>query len=254
MCGRLAGLPWSSRVYRRVTLWACRRSPYAGGMLPPDPPTAAVPLVDVLVARVGGDARDRARALALRLAAEVSGVPVERLRLGREASGRPFVSGAGVRVSLSHTRTAIAAAASTERAVGVDVEPLRPLAAGALARRWFPAGEAAWVCGWDAQRQATAFLWLWTQKEALAKAVGQGLGGGAGLLREVALPAAWPAAELTLTATPGPESLAVAAGTLDGLMVAIATTGPGAAAARVRLRELSQAPYGGSPRAREDPP
>lgn len=201
----------------------------------------------MLVARVGGDEREAARALALRLAAEVCGVPVERLRLGREASGRPYVSGAGVRVSLSHTRTAIAAAASEQLAVGVDVEPLRslrPLAAGALARRWFPPGEAAWVDGWEAERQSTAFLWLWTQKEAFAKALGQGLGGGAGLLREVALPsalpAAWPTADLTLTLTaaPGGEPLAAGAGVLDGLMVAVATAGPGAAAARVRIRGL----------------
>ncbi len=138
-------------------------------------------------------------------------------------------------------------AASRELAVGVDIETLRPLAAGALARRWFPPEEAAWSGRWGPQRQASAFLWLWTQKEAMAKALGQGLGGGVGLRRAVALPDAWPSPwpspwpdERTrqcrpLTAAPGVAELASTAGELDDLMVAVAAAGPGAATAAVRV-------------------
>ena len=147
-------------------------------------------------------------------------------------------------VSLSHARGVVAVAASRELAVGVDVEAVRPLAVGALAvgalaRRWFPADEAAWSGRWGPEREPSAFLWLWTQKEAMAKALGQGLGGGVGLLREVVLPDEWPPGWAQrcrpLTATPEVPELAVNAGELDGLMLAVAAAGTGAAQADVRI-------------------
>ncbi len=201
----------------------------------------AVPRVEVLVGRVAGGERQAARGLALELAARVCGVAVAGLRLERAASGRPYVVGGGgrVEVSLSHARGVVAVAASRESAVGVDVEAVRPLAVGALARRWFPADEAAWIGRWGPGREPSAFLWLWTQKEAMAKALGQGLGGGVGLLRAVALPDEWPTGWAQrcwpLTAVPEVAELAVSAGELDGLMVAVAAAGAGAARVDVRI-------------------
>ena len=198
------------------------------------------PVVEVVVGRVvAGGEREAARGAVLGLAARVAGVGVAGLRVERGASGGPYVVGGGVRVSVSHARGVVAVAASRELAVGVDVEAVRPLAVRALARRWFPPNEAAWSGRWGPEREAEAFLWLWTQKEALAKALGQGLGGGVGLLRPVELPDRWPddwaAGGTALTAAPGDDELAVAAGMLDGLMVAVAAAGRGAVEADVHV-------------------
>ncbi|MCX4744837.1 4'-phosphopantetheinyl transferase superfamily protein [Kitasatospora sp. NBC_01287] len=183
------------------------------------------------MARVDGQERAAARELALRLVAGRVGVAVDRLRLGRAVSGQPVVEGAsGVAVSISHVRGVVAVAAGTGvGGVGVDVERIRPVAHEALARRWFPAAEAAWIAGREPAERSAAFLWLWTQKEALAKARGQGLGGGKGLLRPVALPERWP---------PGPSfslSSAVAWPVTEELMLAVAVRGVASSALDVLL-------------------
>lgn len=185
------------------------------------------PVVAVRVVRVAGPERAKARELALELAAERAGVAVDRLRLVRAGSGQPVVHGADgaldVAVSISHVHGVIAVAAGSGVAgLGVDVEPIRPVAHQALARRWFPAAEAAWIAEREPGQRSAAFLWLWTQKEALAKARGQGLGGGRGLLRPVAAPDRWPSgpcAEIPAER----EVASVAWPVTEQLMLAVAT-------------------------------
>lgn len=98
--------------------------------------------------------------------------------LGREPGGRPTAPG-GVHLAISHAGDVAVVALSTHGAVGVDVEPERELPAAALAAHWFDPGEADWV-----RRNPDGFLLLWTQKEAVGKALGTGLRGG-GLRRVV---------------------------------------------------------------------
>ena len=85
------------------------------------------------------------------------------------------------------SRGLAAAAVTAIGQVGVDLEPVRPVAALVLARRWFPAPEAAWLAQLPPGQRDAAFLALWTQKEAIAKALGTGLRGGAGLRQPVPL-------------------------------------------------------------------
>jgi len=73
--------------------------------------------------------------------------------------------------SLAHCDGRIVAAASTGSPVGVDVEELGRLQAGDFAL-YLNAAERAW-----AGRSARRFYSLWTRKEALAKATGEGIGG-----------------------------------------------------------------------------
>ena len=202
------------------------------------------PLAEVRVSRVAGDERARAAELAVRLAAEVAGVRPDRLRLDHEPNGRPVVRGARVEVSVSHGRGEVAVAASTAVAVGVDVEVVRPLPAAGLARRWLRPDEAEWVGRCAPADRPAAFLWLWTQKEALSKAAGRGLAGGSGLLVAVRLPERWPPGDglladggstARLGGVPGRPDLAVAAGFAAGLVVAVAARGEGVAGAVVRI-------------------
>jgi len=203
--------------------------------------------VQVRIGRVAGRERARSAGLVLGLAAGLTSVPRERLRLDHEGDGRPVVRGAAVHVSASHGRGVVAAAASTHFPVGVDVEAVRRIPVGDLARRWLRAAEAEWIERREPDERIVAFLWLWTQKEALGKACGRGLAGGAGLSRAVWLPESWPprgGSDLMLTesqrearlgAVPGSPELAVAAGFADGLVFAAAARGAGAVGALVRI-------------------
>ncbi|ONI68769.1 hypothetical protein BWI15_38005 [Kribbella sp. ALI-6-A] len=91
-------------------------------------------------------------------------------------TGRPVVD--GLHVSLTHTTGAVAVAATHAGPVGVDAELRRDFPVGAMAARWFPPAEAGRV---DSPEK---FLQLWTAKEAVGKALGQGLR-NQGLRREM---------------------------------------------------------------------
>jgi len=80
----------------------------------------------------------------------------------------------GLHTSLSHSGDMIAAAVSTCRPVGVDVQHLVPgLDAVGLAARFFPPDEARYVAaGRGASARADRFAHLWTRKEAVVKAAG----------------------------------------------------------------------------------
>jgi 4'-phosphopantetheinyl transferase len=80
----------------------------------------------------------------------------------------------GLHTSLSHSGDMIAAAISTGRPVGVDVQHLVPgLDTVGLSARFFPPDEAEYVAaGRDARARSDRFAYLWARKEAVVKAVG----------------------------------------------------------------------------------
>ncbi len=113
----------------------------------------------------------------------VLGIPAREVHLARTDEGAPFLASdpaCAISISRSHGWTAVAVGGT--RAIGVDVERLRPIA-------WQPM--LSMTCS-DAERDQmlaladeaparadSAFLELWTVKEAVLKASGKGLGGGA---------------------------------------------------------------------------
>jgi 4'-phosphopantetheinyl transferase len=221
----------------------------------------------VWLSKSAGDAGAEAARLCTAAAADLLGVPAGHLRLTRVPSGRPVLAsvpdavqaGAAqeVSVSISHTRGLAAAAVSTCGPVGVDIEPVRPLPAQRLAIRWFSSEEAAWLAGLPTKQAEESFLALWTQKEAVAKALGTGLRGGAllhdpvarpgqldgepGVLRLTALPGR-PAISTAVTATriaePAADTAARARRDQDDSrwVLAVACTGPAAAGAPVVVK------------------
>ncbi len=97
-------------------------------------------------------------------------------------------------MSISHGRGIWAVALAAAGPVGVDVETVeavRPAPALRLAERRLDTAEAKWLRGVPPAARATAFLWLWTQKEAVGIARGRGLRDG-GLRRPVPVPEHWP--------------------------------------------------------------
>ena len=91
--------------------------------------------------------------------------------------GKPELAGRhAVSFNLSHAGSHILAGfAAPGDSLGVDIEPLRPLDGldGLLA--CLHPRERQDLAGLDGQARATAFLRLWTCKEAVVKALGQGL-------------------------------------------------------------------------------
>src|SRR5262249_33864879 len=148
----------NSRIWSRIC------SPRSVSKLSGGAMAGGTPLVEVRIGRVAGDERARSAELVLGLAAGLASVPADSLRLGPGPGGRPVVRGAAVHVSVSHGRGVVAAAASTDFPVGVDVEAVRRIPVGNLARRWLRAAEAEWIERREPDERIVAFLWLWTQK------------------------------------------------------------------------------------------
>jgi 4'-phosphopantetheinyl transferase len=151
------------------------------------PPDTAARCADVL------DDSERARAAALRSPRDQQQFTVAhgalRILASRELNTRPaaltWTPGrygkpelsppwSGLHTSLSHSAGMIAAAISTGRPVGVDIQHLVPgLDAVALSARFFPPGEAGYVAaGRDPGTRADRFAQLWARKEAVVKAAG----------------------------------------------------------------------------------
>ncbi|GIF88645.1 4'-phosphopantetheinyl transferase family protein [Catellatospora chokoriensis] len=164
---------------------------------------------------------------------EVLGIDAERIEIGREPAGRPFAVGvAGLHLAVSHSPDLAAVAVTELGPLGIDVETVRGLPATELARRWFSEAEADWVT-----RHPEDFLLLWTQKEAVGKALGVGLHGG-GLRRPMPLP---PAATLTATVS-GLPSMAVAAWIRDGIVLGLACDSAAALGASVAVSVVGLPP------------
>jgi 4'-phosphopantetheinyl transferase len=80
----------------------------------------------------------------------------------------------GLHTSLAHSGDMVAAAVSTGRPVGIDIQRLIPgLDVAALSARFFPRDEAGYVAAArDASVREDRFARLWARKEAVVKAAG----------------------------------------------------------------------------------
>ncbi|WP_207921195.1 4'-phosphopantetheinyl transferase superfamily protein [Micromonospora sp. KC721] len=172
--------------------------------------------------------------LARHAAGRSLGVDACQVALGREPAGRPYVVGApGLHLTISHCRGLAAVAVARHGPVGIDIEQIRPLPAAELARRWFSGPEADWVAA-----HPDHFLPLWTQKEAVGKALGIGLRQG-GLHRSMPLP---PAAALTATVA-GRPTMAVGGWIQGRVVIGLACDAVGARAAPTAVMVVSEHPW-----------
>jgi 4'-phosphopantetheinyl transferase len=92
--------------------------------------------------------------------------------------GKPFLEGALLEFNLSHSSDLALIAVAGRRRVGVDVERLRSVTdLDSLATRVCTEDERVTLEALAGPCRAHAFLAMWTRKEALAKATGEGIGG-----------------------------------------------------------------------------
>lgn len=96
------------------------------------------------------------------------------------AHGKPFAPALPwLDFNLSHAGSCVALAFAREQPLGIDIEPLdRRVCVDGIATRFFSAREAAALERVEPSRRHLAFLHLWTHKEAVLKALGDGLGFG----------------------------------------------------------------------------
>lgn len=106
------------------------------------------------------------------------GVAPETISLHFDAYGKPHLSAPGaIAFNVSHSAELAVIAIAAGSDVGVDVEHVRAVTQrDALAARYFAPSEAVALASICADGRDAAFLSLWTRKEAVAKASGEGLG------------------------------------------------------------------------------
>jgi 4'-phosphopantetheinyl transferase len=109
------------------------------------------------------------------LAQRLGCAPAE-VTLARNAFGKPFVAGAAFGFSLSHSLETAMVVFAPGAEVGCDIEWRRPaLATRRAAQRFFSQGEVERLGAIAPDQWVEAFFNCWTRKEALVKALGQGL-------------------------------------------------------------------------------
>lgn len=118
-------------------------------------------------------------------------------------------------LSFSSAGNLLMAAAAQERTIGIDVERLRPVTdAASLAQRFFAVSEAEVLQELPQKERETAFIRLWSAKEACLKALGTGVVAGAELfqfsltghtLQMRAGPPEWQQQDWSLQELPAPE-------------------------------------------------
>lgn len=181
--------------------------------------------------------RDRRRWTAARGAvravlAGYAGVPAAALAFRVGPHGKPALDGpaarAGLDFNVSHSGDLALCVVTRARAVGVDVEAVRPdFATGEVARRFFAPAEVAALEALPPGERVEAFFACWTRKEAYIKARGTGI--ALGLDRfEVSLAPGRPVALLATQDEPAAAArwrlVALAPG--QGYAGALATDGP----------------------------
>ncbi len=131
-------------------------------------------------------ARDRQRFVAARgalraLLGRYLGTRPGQIRFAYNAFGKPDLSpelGSRLRFNVSHSADLAVIAITTDAAIGVDLEYIRPHPDYAeIARSVFSAAEVDELNSVPSHLYPQAFLSCWTQKEAYLKARGEGLAG-----------------------------------------------------------------------------
>ena len=115
------------------------------------------------------------------LLGEYLGTAPEALRFGYAANGKPYLKNptSGVSFNVAHCDSlALIAIAEKQEEIGVDVEKVRWMPDfDALVSRFFSRREAEVFVTLEAETKPAAFFNLWTRKEALLKATGEGICG-----------------------------------------------------------------------------
>lgn len=105
----------------------------------------------------------------------------QHLQFCYEPKGKPYLQtsiGQPLQFNLSHSQAWMLCAITRQHRVGIDLECMRPVSdLEQLTERFFSSQEHRAIQALPAEQRQAAFFRYWTCKEAILKAIGQGLGG-----------------------------------------------------------------------------
>ena len=117
-----------------------------------------------------------ARARLRKLLAARLGIAPHEVELAYGANGKPCLKHNGWHFNVSHCDDVALFAFSKAFEIGVDVEAIRPIrGADTIAAQFFSPREKEAYAALAPNDKALGFLHCWTRKEALVKAIGEGL-------------------------------------------------------------------------------
>jgi 4'-phosphopantetheinyl transferase len=125
--------------------------------------------------------RDRRRYIVARgrlreFLAERLGQTPRAVQLVQGRSGKPMLASGALHFNLAHCEELAVYAFCADRPIGVDVEAVRAMPeADHIAARFFTRAETAAYGSLCPQNRMLGFFHCWTRKEAVVKALGQGL-------------------------------------------------------------------------------
>lgn len=88
---------------------------------------------------------------------------------------KPYLANNKLQFNVSHSNEVAVYAFTLEEIIGVDVEKIKENFEEAVAERYFSDEENTALMKLPKEERARAFYWIWARKEALVKAVGDGL-------------------------------------------------------------------------------
>jgi 4'-phosphopantetheinyl transferase len=110
------------------------------------------------------------------LIARYTGEAPGSVAIRKDSNGRPMLEKSELHINLSHSGNSVLIALSSVAPIGVDVEEIRAIPElMAIARSHFSMTEVEAITRLAPSQRATAFLVIWTRKEAFVKAIGRGL-------------------------------------------------------------------------------
>ncbi len=98
------------------------------------------------------------------------------LQIQKGPQGKPFIQDSELQFNLSHSHDRALYALSVQNPLGVDLEKIRQEYNLALAERFFSPEEYQRLVQLPSEQRRALFFKIWTGKEALVKAIGEGLG------------------------------------------------------------------------------
>ncbi|MGH1365044.1 MAG: 4'-phosphopantetheinyl transferase family protein [Calditrichia bacterium] len=120
-----------------------------------------------------------ARSQLRRLLSLYLSVPSEKIELLTTIHGKPYVQSPKLpklQFNLSHSHDRVVYAIGSTCDLGIDIEWIKPgFADSGIPERFFSSSEVAALRSVSLGKQAEAFFNCWTRKEAIIKAIGQGL-------------------------------------------------------------------------------
>lgn len=123
------------------------------------------------------------RASLRRILGDITGTDPQKLSFSYEAHGRPVLDGQDetgrICFNVTHSHLISLIAVTLDRQLGVDIEKIRDdVDHRNLARRYFSPAEYQALQRYQTELQLQAFFATWTRKEAIVKALGDGIAFG----------------------------------------------------------------------------